>query len=362
MKYRLHHILIATLVLGVFTATSHSDTKPPEQVIVHVKIIEFQATKGVETGLSAYFKKLPRTGPFGSVTLSGNSIDSADLTFPSSTAAGLSVFLDRISMDSGDIEVVLQALADENKASILFKPRAMVMVGQTVPTHITTSQDIPFESTQVVGATAVQIVEFKKTGVTLNFLAPEIIDDDGNWDTKHDTYIQLNIDASVTEQGQRIVVALDDKLAAGGDFSLAQNAISVPEFVTRTIKTTVWVPEGETLVLGGLYRNNENKTLSTVPFLKQGENFAAGALDRIIPGNSLSVPLSATIGNQNTSESRRELVFLIRAEVWYPSFSLGSDLGFDDSDLFDDAVESDEVTDELVEEVEATDAPTEGSK
>ncbi|MFP6580952.1 MAG: hypothetical protein VCD00_00180 [Candidatus Hydrogenedentota bacterium] len=305
-------------------------------MVVHVKIIEFQATKGVETGLSAYFKKLPRTGPFGSVSTSGNAINSADLTFPSSTAAGLSVFLDRISMNSGDIEVVIQALADDNKATILFRPRAMVMVGPNLPPSlITTSQMIPYETTQVVGNTAVQTVDFKPTGVILNLSAPEVIDDDGDWNTTHDTYIRLNIDATVTEQGQRIIVALDDKLIAGGVFTIAANAISVPEFVTRKIKTEVWVPEGETLMLGGLYSNSESKTLTSVPYLKQGENFAAGALDKVIPGNSLAIPLSATIGNQKTTETRRELVFLIRAEVWRPSFSLGSDLGFDDGDLFD---------------------------
>lgn len=148
-------ITLTIILLLALCPATWSDSKPPEQVVVHVKIIEFQATKGVETGLSAFFKKLPRTGPFGSVSTSGNAIDSADLTFPSSTAAGLSVFLDRISMNSGDIEVVLQALADDNKATILFRPRAMVMVGKDLPpSHITTSQMIPYETTQVVGNTA----------------------------------------------------------------------------------------------------------------------------------------------------------------------------------------------------------------
>lgn len=357
---------LVTLLALAIVPLVHAQNSKPEQVIVSVKIIEFQATVGLETGFSAYYKKLPRAEPFGKVSVSGNAINTADLTFPSSTAAGLSVFLDRISMDSGDIEVVLQALRDENKASILFRPRAMVMVGKVdKPTVITTSQDIPYEATQVVGSTAVQVVESKKTGVLLSFSVPDIIDDDNDWNTTHDQYIELNVDAQVAEEGQRIVVALDDQLAAGGDFSLAQNAIEVPEFITRRIETKVWVPAGETLILGGLYRNNNNRTLSTVPFLRQGENAVAGALDKIIPGDNLSLPLSAGIGNRSESETRRELVFLIKAEVWRPSFSLGSELGFDDTDLFDiPEDEEEEVSSEdLVDEVPAApdeEAPADG--
>jgi len=312
----------------------YAQYQKPKQVIVSVKIIEFQATKGLETGLSAYFKKLERPGPFGRIQPNGNAINSADLTFPSSTAAGLTVFLDRISLHEGDIEVVLQALVDENKATILFRPRAMVPLTGT-STRIKTTQQIPYESTKVVGATSIQIIEFKDTGITLDFRALDAIDDDGDPKTKHDTFIRLKIDAEVREEGQRIVIALDDQLAAAGNFSMAQNAITAPEFIARKIVTKVWVPEGKVLMLGGLYRNSENKTLSTLPWLQQGENIATGLVDKVVPGNLISAPLSTTIGNRNEQETRRELVFLIKVESWSESFSLGSELGFDDTDLFD---------------------------
>lgn len=336
---RNHYTKLVIAGVAAFTfvgmvSSSFAQYVKPKQVIVSAKIIEFQATKGVETGLSAYYTKLDRLDPFGSVIPNGNAINSADLTFPSSTAAGLSVFLDRISLHEGDFEILLQALTDENKAKILFRPRAMVPMGGP-PTNIQTTQKIPYESTKVVGATTIQVVEFKDTGVTLNFQALDAIDDDGDSKTKNDSYIRLKIDATVREEGQRIIVALDDQLAASGNFSLAQNAITAPEFVSRQIITEVWLPEGQVLMLGGLYRNSENKTLSTLPWIQQGESIATGFIDRIIPGNSISAPLSSTIGNRNELEARRELVFLIKVESWSESFSLGSELGFDDTDLFD---------------------------
>lgn len=352
MKRHPYRFLCAAIVACAAMSTqvaSHAQYVPPKQVIVSVKIIEFQATKGLETGLSAYFKKLRRPEPFGRITPNGNAINSADLTFPSSTASGLTVFLDRISLSEGDIEVVLQALVDENEATILFRPRAMVPLDGT-PTKINTTEMIPYESTQVVGATSIQIVEFKATGITLEFSALEAIDDDGNPRTKHDTFIHLKIDAQVREEGQRIVVALDDLLASGAEDQ--EKRITVPEFIERKIITEVWVPEGRVLMLGGLYRNTESKSLSTLPWLRQGENIATGLVDRIIPGNPISAPLSATIGNRNEQQTRRELVFLIKVESWTESFSLGSDLGFNDADLFDlDDAESDLESEDFVTDI-----------
>ena len=320
--------LVALLLCDVATA-QRGLARQPEQVEVSVKIIEFQITKGLETGFSAYFAKLPRPAPFGRIETSGNAITSADLTFPASTAAGITVFLDRIMLKEGDIELVLQALEDENRASIISRPRTMVMVGQVTPSVIQTALEIPFENTVVVGETAVQVTEFRETGVILSVTAPEITDDDGNWLTNDDTFIKLNLETTVREEGQRIVIALDDQLGAGDNFNLARNAIAVPEFISRSVKTSVWVRDGQVLVLGGLYRNSESRTLSTAPWLSQAEDFAVGTVERFVPGNILASPLSATIGNRRRNENRRELVFLIKTTAWRPSASL-MNLGLDD--------------------------------
>lgn len=300
----------------------HTESTPPRQVSVSVKIIEFQASKGVETGLSAYFSKLPSAEPFGQV--GGAALNTADITFPTSTSAAITVFLDRIKLDQGDIEVVLQALVDENRAFILSKPRAMVMVGEkAIPTIVETTLKIPYENTVVVGSTAKQITEFEDTGVSLTLFAPEIIDDDNDWSTTDDTYIRLDIIVSVKEEGQRIVVALDNELA-GSSFS---PFISVPEFISRSIQTHVWVRHNQVLMLGGLYRNTDNKNLTTLPWLGQAEDAAVGVVDSLLPVSLLGAPLSSTLGNRKTSTSRRELVFLIKAEVWRPFQTISSELG-----------------------------------
>lgn len=317
---------IAALVLAT-GASAAPNTIPPKQVVVSVKIIEFQATKGVETGFSAYFKRTVKHLPFGQVS----SVNTADLTFPTGTAAGLTVFLDKITFHEGALELVIQALVDENKAFILSKPRAMVMVGEARPTVIQTTQQIPYENTVVVGSTAVQVTAFEDTGVSLEIAVPEIADDDGDWNTRNDSYIRLDVKASVKEEGQRIVVALDDQLAGGGVFSDARNAITVPEFISRSINTHVWVGDGQVLILGGLYSNRETRSITTVPWLPKADELITGALDGAASGSFAASPLSATFGNRDTAKSRRELIFLIKSEIWRPSFTLSTEYGFRDA-------------------------------
>ncbi len=303
--------------------------RPPEQVVVSVKIIEFQTTKGVETGLSAFFSSASR-GPAGEVVPdNGAGIGSVDLTFPTTTAAGITVFLDQINFSGGELEVLLQALVNENRAFILSRPHVMVKVASPVASVVETTQKIPYETTRVVGSTTIQVTDFEDTGVNLSVFVPEIIDDDGNWSTHDDTYIRLAVRAIVKEEGQRIVVALDDQLATSDQsFAEGENAITVPEFISRSISTNVWVRHGQVLLLGGLYRNSESKSIATAPLLAQVENAAIGVVQGIASGNIAATPISATLGSRKADETRRELAFLIKAETWRPAFSISDDLGF----------------------------------
>lgn len=315
-------------VLAVPLAASAQDT---QQVNVSVKVVEFQTQKGVETGLAAYFRQHEDPRPYGRVSSGNTAITSADITFPNTTSSGLTVFVDNLVNSWGRFEVILQALVDQNRAFILSRPKALVPVGAAVPTVIQTVQEIPYESTVVVGATAQQVTEFRPTGVNLSVQALKVVDDDGNPQTTDDIYIQISINATVNEEGQRITVALDDR-AATSVLGHTYNAISVPEFISRSMTTTVWVRHGQVLILGGLYRNTKNKDLATLPWLTQGEDMFNGLVQRVAPVAVPEVPLSAGLGRQSIDEGRRELVFLIRAEMWRSSYTVADKFGFKEED------------------------------
>lgn len=304
--------ILPALLLGVPVVA-----QAPQQVQVSVKVIEFQTSKDVETGLSAYFKQRTEPQPYGRAATGVGNISSADITFPSSATSGITVFLDRLVTKYGDIEVVLQGLVEQGRAFILSQPTALVPVAPAAdakPTVIKTAQQIPYEDTVVFVYTPVQTTAFKETGVSLTISALALADDDGNPNTKEDTYIRLNLIATVKEEGQRITVALDNKVS-GGVFSDTSNAIQVPEFVSREIKTEVWVRHGQVLMLGGLYRNTDDKDLASLPWLAQGDRFMNGLIQRVVPFAVEPVPLSSSIGNNKLTDGRRELAFLIKADV-----------------------------------------------
>lgn len=305
--------LLPALLLGLPVAA-----QAPQQVQVSVKVIEFQTSKNVETGLSAYFKQRTEPQPYGRAATGVGNITSADITFPNSTTSGITVFLDRLVTKYGDIEVVLQGLVDQGRAFILSQPTALVPVAPAAdakPTVIKTAQQIPYEDKQMFVYTPVSVTAFKETGVSLTIQALALVDDDGNPNTQEDTYIRLNLVATVKEEGQRITVALDTNTTSSGVFSDSNNAILVPEFVSREIKTEVWVRHGQVLMLGGLYRNTNDKDLASLPWLAQGDRFMNGLIQRVVPFAVEPVPLSSSIGNNKLTDGRRELAFLIKANV-----------------------------------------------
>jgi len=300
-----------------------------QQINVTIKIIEFQTSKGTETGLSAYFARRMNPRPYGLVQTGNGVVSGASMAFQSSSTAGITLFLDELSNYYGEFELVLQALVDQNRAFILSQPKVMVPVGAAVPTTISTTQKIPYEKTVAVGATTIQTTDFRDTGVMVNVSALQLYDVDGNSTTTEDVYIQLKLAATVNEEGQRITVALDDNTSSsGGVFTRTSNAISVPEFISRSIDTTVWVRNGQALILGGLYRNTKQKNLATLPWLTQGENMLNNVVNQISPINDTpNIPLASPFGNRSNNESRRELVFVVKADVWRKAFTVTEGFG-----------------------------------
>jgi hypothetical protein len=348
------YAVLAWAGLGLAGAAfAQAPNAPPQQVNVSVKVVEFQTNEGFETGLSAYLAQVSRPKPYGGVTTPSGAVNSADITFPSSSAAGLTVFLDDIIWDDYNLELVLQALKNEDRAFILSRPKALVPVG--TETTLKTVVKVPYENTLVVGNTPVQTADFRDTGVNLVVTPTQVVDDDGNWTTTSDTYIHLDVTAEVRELGQRIVIHLDERLAGGADFSLARNAITAPEFISRSMKTSVWVRHGQVLVLGGLYRNTKSKDLDTLPWLLEAEDTLVGVAERFLPGNFLGSPLSATIGNRASHAGRRELVFLIKAEAWRPAYTVAETHGFVEADSPKGKISPTEVISDVIQGI--TDVP-----
>ena len=188
-------------------------------------------------------------------------------------AVGTAGFNYRIFNGAGQLRAALNALASNNRATILSSPRLMarngegatIQVGQEVP--VITSQ----QNTGVAGAVGLlQTVQYRSTGVILK-VTPVIHSGD-----------QLDLD--VTQEVSEAVSTLT-------------GVSSSPTFTTRKLDTKLTLRNGATVLLGGLISENGSSGMVGIPFLKD-----------------LPV-LGGLFSNRTGSGNRRELIVLITPYV-----------------------------------------------
>ena len=142
------------------------------------------------------------------------------------------------------LDLELSALESEGRAEIIARPRLMTTNQQ--PAIIESGEDIPYQETTLSGATA---VSFKKAVLSLK-VTPQITPDG-----KLLMDLQINQDS---DSGRRVQ--------------------GVPIILTKAIETNVLVTNGQTIVLGGIYKQDRNNIVARVPFL--GELPIVGGLFR----------------------------------------------------------------------------------
>jgi len=131
----------------------------------------------------------------------------------------------------------IRALERVEKARILATPKILVLSGEEA--SIETIEEIPYqELTETSAGGQIGTTAFKEAGVKLH-VTPKII---------KDGRIHLTI---LAEQSASTGESIND----------------VPIINTRKADTTLLLNEGETLVIGGLRREEKSKTISQVPLL-----------------------------------------------------------------------------------------------
>lgn len=132
------------------------------------------------------------------------------------------------------LDLELSALESENRVDIISTPRVLTANQKTA--IIESGEDIPFQQATSSGATA---VTFKKAVLKLE-VTPQITPDNR---------IILDLAVNSDEKGQEV-----------------QSGIIIQ---TKAIKTQVLVENGETIVLGGIYKHTKDNKVLRVPFLSQ---------------------------------------------------------------------------------------------
>lgn len=222
------------------------------QVYVEAAIIEMSTTKQHELGFEfQMFNQSDGTsvnavggtnfGNIGSVITSG---PSALATMNGLTLAAVKGSYTYNGVEYLNVGALLRALQSDGDVNILSTPNIVTMDNQKA--EIMAGENIPVVTGQLqsvsTGSSISNSVERKDVGVTLR-LTPQIMSDET---VRLDIYQEIS---AVTT-----VAGLDANVVG-------------PSTTKRTVSTSVVVKDGETIVIGGLMRDNLNSSMSKVPLL-----------------------------------------------------------------------------------------------
>ncbi len=175
---------------------------------------------------------------------------------------------------SQDLLHNLDTLASKNKVNILSSPHVLASDGKEA--KIDVSNEVPIISSEtVISSSAEPLVttdiQYRDTGVLLA-VTPHI---------NENGLVTMDVYQETSEQGEDVNVA-------GANY---------PSFFKRSVDTTLTVGNDQTIVLGGLIRENKNSGRSGVP----------GLID--IPG------LGWLFGDRSTTQDKAELIILLTPRV-----------------------------------------------
>jgi len=246
----------------------------PRQVLIEATIAEVSLTGQLQYGLQWFFNN--QVGK--SYTGNGSLGLPSDLTLSDALADIPSgQFSYAITDSSGVVKTLLNALATDSKVKVLSSPQVMVVDNQQAAIRVGTQTPVPAPQS-IVNSTIVTTggVDYKDTGVLLEVL-PRI---------NAGGMVNMEIKQEVVEPGTLVDVS------QAGSITTKQRA-----FLQRSVSSKVTVKDGQTLVLGGLIRDNRTEGQSGFPILYK------------IP------VLGALFGNTSQEVDRTELIVVITPRV-----------------------------------------------
>jgi general secretion pathway protein D len=227
----------------------------PRQVLIDVTIAEVQLTGDLVYGLEWSFSN-------------GSGSQTGQLDLGAAGIAALTPGFSYLWQDGDEVNAALNLLAKDSRVNVISSPHVMVTDNQTA--EINVGDQVPTTSqTQSVAGSAVGIISSV-------------------------TYIDTGVLLSVTPRinsGGLVTMEIQQEVSTAA--TTTTSSIDSPTISTRSMKTTVVVKSGETMVMGGLITENESQKSSGLPYLSK-------------------IPLiGGLFGAQGYGNSRTELIILI---------------------------------------------------
>lgn len=220
--------------------------KPVKQVLIEARVVivnkDFEKDLGVRFGVS---RPTHLSGTLdGANQLAGGTAPAAVDPFTrrlnvdlaalpvSGNPASIGIALAKLG-DGVLLDLELSALESEGLAEIISSPRLITANQQAA--LIESGEEIPYQEATSSGATS---VAFKKAVLSLK-VTPQITPDN-----------KIVLDLKVNQ-----------------DSDTGRKVLGVPIINTKEVETNVLVDNGQTIVLGGIYKQDKKETVTRVPFL-----------------------------------------------------------------------------------------------
>ena len=210
----------------------------PRQVSIETVLAEITLTKSIEYGVEWFIKHRGQKY-IGNVSLS----EGVRFSMPEGVAAeGLPTgFSYSLFTTPGQLRALISTLASISEVNILSTP--LILVTDNTESSIKVGEEWPYTKETTVTTTGVPItsVEYREVGILLT-VKPHI----------------SSTGLVKMELTQEISSVLPKVEGVGGN----------PAFMKREAKTSLVVQNGQTVVLGGLFKTEKTRTTSGIPLLK----------------------------------------------------------------------------------------------
>ncbi|NQU43714.1 type II and III secretion system protein [bacterium] len=277
-------LLVGLLLWPVLSFGQEEQQKPPRQVRVTARILEWTHDNTLDWGFTAFYENPDAN--------EGNAyLSDAFAIFPKQTRVdrGLTLFIEELFDDVGDFRGVIEALEQLGKVHILSQP-SIVAVCQAdykarfpeapppKESTVSTKSEVPYATVKPVGNVLVEVTEFKDTALVLKVAVKNIL---------QDVFVHMDLMTEVTELTGMVSVAVNEQ----GD------PLPVPQMDQRMIDNEVLV---------------RDKTLFLAGFLKTTSAFRR---EQGVPWLHRIPILGYLFKNFQRKDSDQELLFLIRPEI-----------------------------------------------
>ncbi|HRJ50712.1 MAG TPA: hypothetical protein PKU91_09270, partial [Phycisphaerales bacterium] len=239
-------------------------------VLGDLDFIDFSGNGGPLSAVNSLIAGKSRSVGGGEIPMPGDREGRAIVSSPGNTAGPGTL---KLGFVDSDVAVFLKMLDEVGDTTIISNPKVLALNRQ--PARVLVGRKVGYLSTTSTDTTTTQSVQFLDTGTQLYFRP--FVTNEG--------LIRLELKPAVSE-----AVIRDSRDATGA-------AVTIPDEITNEIVTNVLVRDGQTIVLGGLFRESTQSSRRQVPFLGD-------------------IPLlGAAFRGHDDQTSRNEIIFMITPTI-----------------------------------------------